>query len=180
MSTLTRTSDAAARVPLRSASCLLLAAFLCRLTSVSETSFRIIENSGSARAGLTTTVAWTFSAGLSRTGRVVKVTFFGLTFLRSSARLLSLLMLPIWLSTVSALVAAFARLYSLVGLVSVSPEVIFRISEERNCCCTLMRSRSPSLPKLCRVRTNAECLLALDGGLARRGVSDVIPCRRQA
>ena len=84
--------------------------------------------------------------------------FFVGTFFSSRATSLSVLTLPMPVSTVSALVAASASFSSLVGLVRVSLEDILRISEARNCCCTLMRSRSPELPKACRVRRKASAV----------------------
>ncbi len=102
-----------------------------------------------------TTVALMTSAGLSLTGTVVKVMFFGGTFFSSRATSLSVVAFPMALSTVSASVAASASFISFLGLVRVSLEDILRISEPRNCCCTLMRSRSLLLLYALRVRTKA-------------------------
>ncbi len=142
-------------MPLSRAATAAASFFFCALTSVNEMSFLIMSNTWGAVASSTTTVALIFSAGLSRTGIVVKVMFFGGTFFSSRATSLSVLTSPRAESTVSASVAASASFSSFLGLVRVSPEDILRISEPRNCCCTLMRSRSPWLPKLCRVRRKA-------------------------
>ncbi len=151
----TRTSDAGALLPLSRAASASFSFFFCRLTSVNETSFLIMSNTWGAFDWSTTTVAFTVSAGLSTTGTVVKAMFFVGTFFNSRAMSLSVPTLPMALSTVSASVAASASFSSFEGLVRVSLEDILRMSEPRNCCCTLIRSRSPLLPKLLRVRTNA-------------------------
>ncbi len=151
----TRTSEAGALLPFSRAASASFSFFFCFLSSVNETSFTIMSNTCGAFESSRTTVAFTRSAGLSTTGTVVKVMFFVGTFFSSSTMSLSVPTLPMASSTVSALVAASASFSSLEGLVRVLPEDILRMSEPRNCCCTLIRSRSPLLPKLLRVRTNA-------------------------
>ncbi len=142
-------------MPLSRAATAAASFFFCVLTAVNDTSFLIMSKTWGADASLRTTVAFTFSAGLSTTGTVVNVRFLTLSLPSSRPRSFSLLMLSSWASTVSAFVPASASLIIFDGLDSVSLDFSFRISALRKFCCRVIRLRSPPNPTACRVRTNA-------------------------